>query len=135
MFSKDHKPAARANGNGKGNGNLSFIGADVTITGNIGGDGNLHVDGRVDGDIACAAIIVGRSGQVNGNVSATDAKIAGTVNGTVAASTLTIEASARIDGDLSYDNVSVETGAQVEGRVKRLTRTDSGAALKLIAGE
>lgn len=132
MFSKDQKAApVRASGSG----NLSFLGSDVTITGNIGGDGNLHIDGRVDGDVHCGSLIVGHSGQVNGNISAGQAKIAGSVNGTVAAETLTIESSARITGDLSYDSVSVETGAQVEGRVKRLTREDAGAALKLIASE
>ena len=129
MFNKTDRPVVRS-----GTGTLSFLGAEVTITGNIGGAGNLHIDGRVDGDVACAALIVGNSGQVNGNITADDARIAGTINGTVAAKVLTIEASARITGDLSYDSVSVETGAQVDGRVKRLTREDAGG-LKLISNE
>lgn len=128
MFGGSEKTASRAGGN------LSFIGGDVTVTGNIGGKGNLHVDGRIDGDVECASLILGASGQINGNVRAAEAKIAGSVNGTVAAEALTIDASARIDGDLSYDAVSIETGAQVEGRVKRLTRPDAGG-LKLIASE
>jgi cytoskeletal protein CcmA (bactofilin family) len=130
MFNKNEsRPAVRSGG-----GTLSFLGAEVTITGNIGGQGNLHIDGRVDGDVNCASLIIGNSGQVNGNITADDAKIAGSVTGTVAAKVLTIEASARITGDLSYDSVSVETGAQVDGRVKRLTRDDVGG-LKLIASE
>lgn len=130
MFNKnDQRPAAR-----NGNGTLSFLGAEVTVTGNIGGQGNLHIDGRVDGDVSCTSLIVGNSGQVNGNITADNAKIAGSINGTVAAKVLTIEASARITGDLSYDSVSVETGAQVDGRVKRLSREDTGG-LKLIASE
>ncbi len=130
MFNKnDQRPAARS-----GNGTLSFLGAEVTVTGNISGQGNLHIDGRVDGDVSCTSLIVGNSGQVNGNITADNAKIAGSINGTVAAKVLTIEASARITGDLSYDSVSVETGAQVDGRVKRLSREDSGG-LKLIASE
>jgi cytoskeletal protein CcmA (bactofilin family) len=130
MFNKnDQRPAVRS-----GSGTLSFLGSEVTITGNIGGQGNLHIDGRVDGDVNCASLIVGHSGQVNGNITADDAKIAGTVTGTVAAKVLTIEASARITGDLSYDSVSVETGAQVDGRVKRLSREEP-AGLKLIASE
>jgi cytoskeletal protein CcmA (bactofilin family) len=130
MFNKnEQRPAVRS-----GSGSMSFLGAEVTITGNIGGQGNLHIDGRVDGDVNCASLIIGNSGQVNGNITADDAKVAGTVTGTVAAKVLTIEASARITGDLSYDSVSVETGAQVDGRVKRLTREDSGG-LKLIASE
>jgi cytoskeletal protein CcmA (bactofilin family) len=130
MFNKnEQRPVVRS-----GSGAMSFLGAEVTVTGNIGGQGNLHIDGRVDGDVNCASLIVGNSGQVNGNITADDAKIAGTVTGTVAAKVLTIEASARITGDLSYDSVSVETGAQVDGRVKRLTREDAGG-LKLIASE
>ena len=130
MFSKnEQRPTGRS-----GSGTLSFLGSEVTVTGNIGGQGNLHIDGRVDGDVNCASLIIGNSGQVNGNITADDAKIAGAVTGTVAAKVLTIEASARITGDLSYDSVSVETGAQVEGRVKRLTREDAGG-LKLIANE
>ena len=129
MFNKNERPTTRS-----GNGTMSFLGAEVTVTGNIEGQGNLHIDGRVDGDVTCATLIVGNNGQVNGNITADDAKIAGTINGTVAAKVLTIEASARITGDLSYDSVSVETGAQVDGRVKRLTR-DEPASLKLIASE
>ena len=129
MFNKNERPTTRS-----GNGTMSFLDAEVTVTGNIEGQGNLHIDGRVDGDVTCATLIVGNNGQVNGNITADDAKIAGTINGTVAAKVLTIEASARITGDLSYDSVSVETGAQVDGRVKRLTRNEP-AGLKLIASE
>lgn len=130
MFNKtEARPTSRTGG-----GSMSFLGAEVTITGNIGGQGNLHIDGRVDGDVTCGSLIIGNSGQVNGNITADDAKIAGTVTGTVAAKVLTIESTARITGDLSYDSVSVETGAQVDGRVKRLTR-DEPAGLKLIASE
>ena len=130
MFNKnEQRPAGRS-----GNGAMSFLGAEVTVTGNIGGQGNLHIDGRVDGDVNCVSLIIGNAGQVNGNIAADDAKIAGSVTGTVSAKVLTIEASARIIGDLSYDSVSVETGAQVDGRVKRLTREDAGG-LKLIANE
>jgi cytoskeletal protein CcmA (bactofilin family) len=127
MFNKNEQRAAARSGSGT----MSFLGAEVTVTGNIGGQGNLHIDGRVDGDVNCASLIIGNSGQVNGNITADDAKVAGTVTGTVAAKVLTIEASARITGDLSYDSVSVETGAQVDGRVKRLTRDEPGG-LKLI---
>jgi cytoskeletal protein CcmA (bactofilin family) len=134
MFNKNEQRPAMRSGPKTGSGTLSFLGAEVTITGNIGGQGNLHIDGRVDGDVNCASLIVGNSGQVNGNITADDAKVAGTVTGTVAAKVLTIEASARITGDLSYDSVSVETGAQVDGRVKRLSR-DEPAGLKLIASE
>lgn len=114
--------------------NLSFIGREITITGNITGSGNLHIDGTVEGDVAASTLILGSDGKVRGNIVADSAQIAGSVEGTVAAKSLVIEATARIDGDLSYDAVSVASGARVEGRVKRLTR-DAEPTLKLIASE
>ncbi len=131
MFGKGDKSA----GGRERSSGLSFIGSDVTITGNIGGRGNLHIDGRIDGDVVCAALTLGAEGTVAGNVTADDAVIAGRIDGTVAAKVLTIESTARVNGDLSYDAVSIAIGAIVEGRVKRLTRPDEGGALKLIAGE
>jgi cytoskeletal protein CcmA (bactofilin family) len=131
MFGKTEGAASGAR---SGGGSLSFIGREVTITGNIGGSGNLHIDGTVDGDVAAASFILGAEGHVRGNIVADAAQISGTVDGTVAAKSLVIEATARINGDLSYDAVSVASGAQVEGRVKRLTR-DTEPALKLIASE
>jgi cytoskeletal protein CcmA (bactofilin family) len=117
-----------------GGGNLSFIGREVTITGNVGGSGNLHVDGRIEGDVSAASLILGSDGTIRGNITADSAQISGSVEGTVAAKSLVIEASARIIGDLSYDSVSVASGAQVEGRVKRLTR-EAEPTLKLIAAD
>lgn len=131
MFGSKNERGAGAQGAG---GNMSFIGSDVTITGNVGGKGALHIDGRVDGDVACASVTLGQNGAIHGNVTADDARIAGTIEGTVAAKSLVIDATARITGDLSYDAVSIETGAVVEGRVKRLTRDDA-APLKLISAE
>lgn len=131
MFGKSEGTGGVARSSG---GNLSFIGREVTITGNIGGSGNLHIDGTVEGDVAASSLILGNDGHIRGNVVADSAQISGSVEGTVAAKSLVIEASARINGDLSYDAVSVATGAQVEGRVKRLTR-DAEPALKLIASE
>jgi len=117
-----------------GDGSLSFIGREVKITGNIGGTGNLHIDGTIEGDVAAASLILGNDGHVKGNIVVESAQIAGTVEGTVAAKSLVVEATARITGDLSYDAVSVASGAMVEGRVKRLTR-DATAPQKLLSSE
>ena len=132
MFGKSENSGGAVRSSGGGS--LSFIGREVTITGNIGGSGNLHIDGTVEGDVAAASLVLGAEGHVRGNIVAESAQISGIVDGTVAAKSLVIESTARINGDLSYDAVSVASGAQVEGRVKRLTR-DAEPALKLIASE
>jgi cytoskeletal protein CcmA (bactofilin family) len=114
-----------------GGGTLSFIGSEVTITGNISGEGDIHLDGVIDGDVRCRSLILGSGGRIRGNIEADKATIAGAVEGTVSATTLTIEKSARVKGDLSYDSVSMETGAQVDGRVSHRGTSDVG--LKLVS--
>lgn len=119
----------------QGKGGMSFIGSEVTIAGNVSGQGDVHLDGSVEGDLACNILILGPGGRIKGNIQAAKATIAGTVEGTVDARELVVEKSAKVRGDLSYDSVSIETGAQVDGRLTQ--RGGSGEhGLKLVmAGE
>jgi cytoskeletal protein CcmA (bactofilin family) len=114
----------------RGSGALSFIGSEVTITGNISGDGDIHLDGTIEGDCTCNSLILGSGGRIRGNINAAKATLGGTVDGTVNARTLTVEKSARVQGDLVYENVTIENGAQVDGR---LTQRGGDAGLKLVA--
>jgi cytoskeletal protein CcmA (bactofilin family) len=118
----------------RGASGMSFLGREVTINGNIAGGGDLHIDGEINGDVACATLVLGGEGRVNGNIHAQKATIAGAVEGTVNADTVIVERSGRVKGDLAYTSVSIETGAQVEGR---LTQKGGGGELKLVssAGE
>jgi cytoskeletal protein CcmA (bactofilin family) len=112
-------------------GALSFIGAEVTITGNVSGNGDLHLDGTVEGDLACNSLILGPGGRIRGNISAATATLAGTIEGTVEARSVTVEKSARIAGDIAYESLSIENGAQVDGRLTQRGGGDAG--LKLVA--
>lgn len=123
------KSGGPAGSSGSG-GSLSFIGSEVTITGNISGKGDLHLDGSVEGDIHCASLILGSGGRVKGNISAETATLGGTVGGTISAKTLIVEKTARISGDLSYESLSIDTGALVDGR---LTQRSGEGQLKLVS--
>ncbi len=109
------KPMARGNSSG-GQGTFSVIGQDVTITGNIAATTELHVDGRIDGDIACASLVQGEASTINGAIDAETARVAGTVQGSIVARDLVVLASARVEGDVRYDSITIEQGAQVEGK-------------------
>jgi len=98
---------------------MSFIGAEVIISGDLATDAQLHVDGRIDGNVRCAQLCQGAEGIISGNIHAEEARLAGTVEGTVSASTIAVEASARILGDIAYDTISIEAGARIEGRLGR----------------
>lgn len=95
---------------------FSVIGADVTITGNISASADLHIDGRVDGDITCASLVQGEKSSISGAVVAESARLAGTVAGSITARELVILKTARIEGDVHYDALTIEQGAEVDGR-------------------
>lgn len=118
MFSKKPAPEtpARASSRTMAGATFSVLGADTAIRGDITASADLHVDGKVEGDIACAALVQGESSEITGAVTADTARLAGTVHGTITARELVILKSARIHGDVHYDAVTIEQGAQVEGR-------------------
>jgi cytoskeletal protein CcmA (bactofilin family) len=95
---------------------FSVIGADVTITGNISASADLHIDGTIEGDIACAALVQGEKSSISGVVTAATARLAGTVKGSITARELVILKTARIEGDVHYDALTIEQGAEVDGR-------------------
>jgi cytoskeletal protein CcmA (bactofilin family) len=115
MFSRDKSGPSGA---GRGE-TFSFIGPEVTVTGDIATPGQLHVDGKVIGDVTCGSLSQGESGSIIGNINADDAKLSGLIDGAVSAGTLLLETSSRITGDVLYETLTVATGAQVDGRFKR----------------
>ena len=93
-----------------------MIGADVTIRGNIEASADLHVDGTVMGDLVCASLVQGESSRIEGAISADTARLSGAVKGTISVRNLVILKSARIEGDVHYEALTIEQGAQVDGK-------------------
>jgi cytoskeletal protein CcmA (bactofilin family) len=94
---------------------FSIFGADTAILGHVSAAADLHIDGRVEGDVTCAALVQGEASEIHGTIRAASAKLAGTVKGTIEAGELVILRSARIHGDVHYETLTIEQGAQVDG--------------------
>jgi cytoskeletal protein CcmA (bactofilin family) len=109
-------PAARR-------GMFSVIGPDVVIAGNINASAELHIEGRIEGDVDCAGLIQGAESHIVGGVTAENARIAGAIEGTVRVRQLTVERSARITGDVEYENITIENGGHIDGRMRRIGTT------------
>jgi len=116
-----------AKGDGAGRcGTVSVIGADMTISGDVRTGEELRVDGRIEGNVACASLELGEGGAIEGDVEADAVRLSGTVRGRVAARSVTIEAAGRVHGDVSYESLTVAAGARLEGRLGH--RGGEGAA-------
>jgi cytoskeletal protein CcmA (bactofilin family) len=97
---------------------FSIIASDVEIVGNLNARVDLHIDGKVQGDVTCGNIVQGEGSVIAGKVTAESAKLSGKVEGSIEANDLVIEASARIIGDVVYNNLTIAPGGQVEGKFK-----------------
>lgn len=98
---------------------MSVIGADIVITGNIEASVDLHIEGRVVGDVRCATLILGDNSAVNGRIYAARVKVSGSVDGAIETKDLAVEGSARVTGDITYERLRVANGAVVEGKMTR----------------
>ena len=134
MFSKskpstETAPAQRGReGVSHGSHTFSMIASDVEIVGNLSAKVDLHIDGRVQGDVSCGSLVQGESSVIVGKVTAERAKLSGQVDGSIEAGDLIIDATARIKGDVSYESLTIAPGGQVEGKFKHQA---PGAALNL----
>jgi cytoskeletal protein CcmA (bactofilin family) len=134
MFSKSSKPQNGGSpmATGARHTPFSIIGGDVVITGNVEASVDLHIDGRIEGDISCAALVQGSESRIKGHVSAKSARIGGLIEGSITAEELIVEASARITGDVTYDVISIATGGQIDGKMSHMS---GNAGLKLVKSD
>ena len=81
---------------------VSTISEDLTITGNVTSKGELHLDGQVQGDVRCVALVLGETAQVEGNVVAEEVMVRGRLIGSVRALKVMLQSTAHVEGNLFH---------------------------------
>ncbi len=126
MFSK-------SNGNGKGGHAVaakpavpSVLSADLKIVGNLSSDGEIQVDGTIDGGIRSRNLLIGESAVIKGQIQAQSVTVHGTVLGQIRARSVNLARTARITGDVLHETLSIDKGAYLEGHCRRLDRKIEG---------
>ena len=97
----------------------AVIGKTTRVRGRVSGDGDLVVEGLVDGTIAVQGdLTIAEGGRVTSDVEAAAVTLRGELEGDVKASGLVrIEAGARLRGDITADAFALEEGAELVGRI------------------
>ena len=94
----------------------SLVANGVRLRGDLVTDGDLHLDGALEGDLKVGRLTVGETGVVSGTIQADTVEIRGQVVGTITARQVRLLATARVDGDISHTELAIEAGAHFEGR-------------------
>jgi len=100
-------------------GSASTIGEDLTIDGNVSSTGELHINGRVKGDVDCASVVLGENSEIQGNVTAEDVMIRGRLIGSVRGRRVILQSTAHVEGDVLHRDLAMEKGAHFEGESRR----------------
>ena len=97
-----------------------MIGPSIKIKGEVSGDEDLLIQGRVEGTITLNnhEVVVGESGQVAADITAKtiriDGKVTGDINGT---ENVVISKIGNVRGNISSPRVLLEDGAKFKGSI------------------
>jgi cytoskeletal protein CcmA (bactofilin family) len=102
--------------------------------GDLSGDENIHVEGRLSGKIRVAGeVSVGSGGQVEGDIHARTVVVSGRVRGEIVAEErVELAASASVEGTVHAPKIVIAEGARLEGNVAM--SAGSGSALEETEG-
>jgi cytoskeletal protein CcmA (bactofilin family) len=118
-------PAAPAPASGE----RAAIGRSITIKGEVSGDEDLLIQGRIEGSVNLKqhSVTVGREGEVKADIVARVVTVEGKVEGNLSADEQVIlRASASVQGDISAPRVVLEDGASFRGGVDMGESLDRG---------
>jgi cytoskeletal protein CcmA (bactofilin family) len=97
----------------------SVIDAWLMITGNLQSEGDIQVEGQVNGDIRCSHLVVAKEATINGTIVADEVVVRGRVKGKIHANRVTLQDTAFVESDIVHQTLTVEQGACFEGRARR----------------
>lgn len=112
MFNKENKPEKFKDAE-------TIIGSSIKVKGNFHGQGNIVVEGQLEGNLKTEAnLFIGEKAKVVANIEAYDAIINGEVKGSLKVHRyLALGPTAKVIGDITYSEISIEKGALINGQV------------------
>jgi cytoskeletal protein CcmA (bactofilin family) len=120
MFTKDSpdKPDTRTGAAAEAA--LSIIAFGMKVHGDIDTSGVIKIEGTIEGTIRGARqVLIGRQGEIKGDVHAREVVVGGKVDGTITASErVEIQGSSAVSGDIYTKSIVVQEGGRINGAVR-----------------
>lgn len=110
----------------------TVIGANTRFVGSLTSDGNIRIDGSVEGDIEVLGnLIVGETGRVIATIKAQNVHISGAVKGEITATEqLEISPTGKVWGDITTAALHIEPGGLFRGQSSMQSNADEPLLLE-----
>jgi cytoskeletal protein CcmA (bactofilin family) len=96
----------------------SIISSDLVVTGTLSSTGDMQVDGRVEGDVHSAGLVIGEKAVIQGEVLADEVTVRGRVEGSIRARKILLCSTCHVEGNILHEAFAVEAGAFFEGNCR-----------------
>jgi len=95
----------------------NMIGPGTRIIGNIETNGDIRIDGTIEGNInSQGKVVIGPNGMVKGEIKCINCEVSGNINGKLSVTELlSLKASSNITGDIKTGKLTIEPGAIFTG--------------------
>ena len=109
--------------------------APSILSGQIVSSGDVQIEGVLEGDLRSHAVTIGEKARVTGEISGELVTVRGFVKGTIRARQVHLCASCHVVGDIYHEALAIETGAHLDGVVRREKDPLANASISLIEEE
>ncbi len=99
----------------------TILSQDLVVIGEIVSSGIVEIEGRIKGTIKGNTVIVRENGFIEGKIYAESLSLRGNFEGNIYAQNIDISSKANVSGDIEYQSLSVEDGACIDARFKKLS--------------
>ena len=100
----------------------SVISSDTVIKGKIDFKGELLIEGKASGDILGDNLTLGPSAKVDGKIIVKAITVQGNFTGFIRSDIVKLDAGSTVKGDIEHSEISIETGANFNGKVIRIAK-------------
>jgi cytoskeletal protein CcmA (bactofilin family) len=109
----------------------SVISKALKITGELESTEDIQIDGQIEGDVRGVGVKIGQTAKVKGTVRGEEVELAGTIDGKIESKKVILTGTARMNGDVWYQDIKVESGAYINGSLKpELGKADAKLEVK-----
>ena len=97
--------------------NLNILGSGTNIVGNIVSQGDVRVDGILDGNLTTQSkLVIGTTGRISGEIKCKDCEVSGAVKGKIQVENLLmLRATAVVEGEIRTTKLAIEPNAVFTG--------------------